>query len=110
MKVTVTSSNCRPEYQSYNYASLSIDWSLVLTGLWSLAELEPEPTVSHHRAKPDGPHRPAVKALLIDKLRVCHTPAKMLDCGAVGVCNLNLAEAIPLDRGRRHFTLIDHPA
>ena len=38
------------------------------------------------------------------------TPARMLDCGAVGVCNLDLAEAIPLDRGRRHFTLIDHPA
>jgi len=37
-------------------------------------------------------------------------PAKTLDCGDVGVCNLDLAEPIPFDPGRRRFTLVGHPA
>ncbi len=35
------------------------------------------------------------------------TPAKTLDCGDIGVCNLELTQAIAFDANRRRFELLD---
>jgi adenylyl-sulfate kinase len=45
----------------------------------------------------------------IDTRTFLPTPAKTLDCGDVGICNLDLGEPIPFDHGRPHFTLVGHP-
>jgi len=45
----------------------------------------------------------------VDARTFLPTPAKTLDGGDIGVCNLDLAEPIPFDRGRRRFTLAEHP-